>query len=222
VFVLSTNQKGAIAEEAIALEAAKLDIVVSRPRLDARYGLILDLGPRLLRVQCKWANLAGAVVTARARGCWHSPRRGYVRSNYAAHEVDAIGLYCADLERCYLVPIEVLAGQSMVHLRLEPTANGQKACLHWAADYEFVGAVAQMARARDWQSRGRGFESPQLHPTDQLVPDQVGANEFRNRFGWYMQRAAAGEEIRIARRGRPFARLLPPVAASSAASFDSG
>jgi prevent-host-death family protein len=38
----------------------------------------------------------------------------------------------------------------------------------------------------------------------------VGAHEFRNHLGWYMERAAAGEEILITRRGRPYARLVPP------------
>jgi prevent-host-death family protein len=38
----------------------------------------------------------------------------------------------------------------------------------------------------------------------------VGAHQFRNHFGWYMQRAHAGEEILITRRGRPYARLGPP------------
>ncbi|TML79275.1 MAG: type II toxin-antitoxin system prevent-host-death family antitoxin [Actinobacteria bacterium] len=35
----------------------------------------------------------------------------------------------------------------------------------------------------------------------------VGAHEFRNRFGWYMERAAAGEEIVVTRRGKPHLRL---------------
>jgi len=39
----------------------------------------------------------------------------------------------------------------------------------------------------------------------------LGAHEFRNRFGYYMERAAAGDEIRVSRHGRPFARLLPAV-----------
>jgi prevent-host-death family protein len=38
----------------------------------------------------------------------------------------------------------------------------------------------------------------------------VGAHEFRNRFGWFMQRAAAGERFLVTRRNKPFARLLPP------------
>jgi len=38
----------------------------------------------------------------------------------------------------------------------------------------------------------------------------VGAHEFREHFGWYMERAAAGEHILITRRGEPHARLGPP------------
>jgi prevent-host-death family protein len=37
----------------------------------------------------------------------------------------------------------------------------------------------------------------------------VGCHEFRNHFGYYLEQAAAGHEIRISRRGRPYARLVP-------------
>ena len=36
----------------------------------------------------------------------------------------------------------------------------------------------------------------------------VGAHEFRNHFGPYLERAADGEEIRVSRRGRPYVRLI--------------
>jgi len=39
--------------------------------------------------------------------------------------------------------------------------------------------------------------------------DQVGAHEVRNHFGYYMERAAAGADILIRRRGSPYARLGP-------------
>jgi len=39
----------------------------------------------------------------------------------------------------------------------------------------------------------------------------VGAHEFRNHFGWYMQRAAAGESFDVTRRGKPYVRLVPGV-----------
>jgi prevent-host-death family protein len=45
--------------------------------------------------------------------------------------------------------------------------------------------------------------------TQDLGCIQVGSNEFRNRFGYYLERAAAGDEIHISRHHRPFARLLP-------------
>ena len=37
---------------------------------------------------------------------------------------------------------------------------------------------------------------------------KVGCHQFRNHFGYYLERAAAGDEIRISRRGRPYARLV--------------
>jgi prevent-host-death family protein len=39
----------------------------------------------------------------------------------------------------------------------------------------------------------------------------IGAHEFRNRFGYYLERAAAGADISISRHGRPYARLVPAV-----------
>jgi prevent-host-death family protein len=38
----------------------------------------------------------------------------------------------------------------------------------------------------------------------------VGAHQFRNHFGHYMELAAGGSEILVRRHGRPFARLGPP------------
>ena len=37
---------------------------------------------------------------------------------------------------------------------------------------EIIGDVAQLARALDWQSRGRRFESALLHPLYQALTDK--------------------------------------------------
>jgi prevent-host-death family protein len=37
----------------------------------------------------------------------------------------------------------------------------------------------------------------------------VGAHEFRNHLGYYLERAADGHEVLVNRRGRPYVRLLP-------------
>lgn len=204
---MTSNQKGAIAEEAVALAAVRLDIAVLRPNVDARYDLVLDVGKRLLRVQCKWGTLDGAVVRTPIGGCRHSPTRGYVRSSYSAEEVDALGIYCADLDRCYLVPIDIAEGLRHLNLRLEPTLNGQRACLHWAADYEFPGAIAQLEERRHGMAEVVGSS-----PTSSTQPETIGIDEFRNRLGWYAECASRGETIHVTRRGKPYARLLPPEA----------
>src|SRR4051795_9134012 len=79
----TTNDKGAIAETAILAEAVKLGIVVLRPVVEGcRYDLMFDLGPTLLRVQCKWGTLRSGVIGVRTATCRHTPR-GYVRTTYS-------------------------------------------------------------------------------------------------------------------------------------------
>jgi prevent-host-death family protein len=40
--------------------------------------------------------------------------------------------------------------------------------------------------------------------------EEVGAHEFRNHFGFYLDRASAGTEVLVRRRGKPYASLCPP------------
>src|SRR3954469_25253799 len=94
---LTTNQKGAIAEAAIAKEAAKLGFVVSRPVIDARYDLILDFGDRLWRIQCKWAVRRGDVIVVRCVTCRRG-RDGFVHRSYGRDEIEAIAAYCPDVD----------------------------------------------------------------------------------------------------------------------------
>ena len=52
--MLTTNQKGAVAEAAITKVALEVGYDVYRPAIEGgRYDLIFDAGERLLRVQCK-------------------------------------------------------------------------------------------------------------------------------------------------------------------------
>src|SRR5512146_1365024 len=87
--VLTTNQRGALTEAAIVKAAIELGIGVFRPLMDERYDLILDLRPRLLRVQCKTAVVRGEVVVVR---CYSTRRSaaGFVKRTYSGEEVDAV------------------------------------------------------------------------------------------------------------------------------------
>ena len=123
---LTTNQKGAIAEAMVIAEATKLGIVAYRPVSDGgRADLILEAGDRLLRTQVKWARRRGDVIVVNIRTSRHTPA-GYVRTTYAAHEIDGVAAWCAETRQCYWIPIGDIAGQGYLHLRLAPARNNQE------------------------------------------------------------------------------------------------
>jgi prevent-host-death family protein len=217
VFVDNPNQKGNVAELAIATEAARLGLSVLKPLTEhERYDLALAVDGRLLRVQCKWGALRDGVIAVRVSSSYHSPTRGYVKTTYDGSEIDAIGVYCGDLDRCYLLPVDLVAGRGMVHLRVERAKNNQRAALNWAADYE-LGAVAQLAERPNGIREAEGSNPSSSTPDSQstTTPIEVGAHKFRNHFGYYMERAAGGTEIVIRRHGTPYARLSPAKRADS-------
>ncbi len=76
-----------------------------------------------------------------------------------------------------------------------------------ARDYEF-GAVAQLEERRHGMAEARGSSPLSSTSSDEVT---IGSHEFRNRFGWYLERTAAGERFAITRRGKPYARLVPAV-----------
>ena len=212
MFVIADrNRKGNAAELAIAAEAARLNLTVLKPLTEhERYDLVLGVAGRLLRVQCKWGGSDGDVIQVQLTSSYHSPTRGYVRKTYAPDEVDAIAVYCDATRKCYLLPIETIDGRGRLTLRLVPARNNQRAALNYAAAYEFPGAVAQLEERLAGSEEVRG-SSPLSSTVDSrpAPTEAVGAHEFRNRFGFYLERAAAGVEIAVSRHGRPYARLGP-------------
>lgn len=216
-----------MAELAIAKEAARLGLSVLMPLTEhGPYDLAIEIGGKLVRVQCKWARYDGNVITVRVDRC-RTKRRGYVRSTYRAEEIDALAAYCEPLDRCYLLPVDMVAGRRAVCLRVSPTKNGQRAAINCAAAYEF-GAVAQLAERRYGIPEAEG-SSPSSSTNQTTFPkapsEEVGAHQFRNHFGYYMERAAAGTEILVSRRGKPYTRLCPaqpPVATTRSSAPERG
>ena len=121
------------------------------------------------------------------------------------------------MDTCYLIGIGFVEGMREFRMRLAPALNGQRAALNWARDFDFstldwaaVGAIAQLEERVHGMHEVAG-SSPASSISPAPVP--VGAHQFRNHFGWYMQQAAAGHTFEVSRRGRPFARLGPPASA---------
>jgi hypothetical protein len=138
---LTPSKRGAIAEAEVTAAAIRLDLLVLRPLSEGgRYDLGIDIGHRILRVQCKWTRLRSGIFTARCITSRHTPQ-GYVRTTYSGDEVDAIAVYVSDVDECYLIPITEAAGRSSLSLRLEPTGNNQAMHVRWARHYEFAASI---------------------------------------------------------------------------------
>jgi PD-(D/E)XK nuclease superfamily protein len=159
---MTTDQKGGIAELAIALAAAKLGVEVYRPLVEGgRYDLIFGIHGRLLRVQCKWAPLERDVVVIR---CYSSRRNrgGLLRRKYEPGEIDAFAAYCPGTDMCYFLRYELFSGRTQIALRLRPARNNQSAGVNWAKDFELaatlgaLGAVAQLGERRHGMAEATG------------------------------------------------------------------
>ena len=160
--MLTSGDKGAIAETAITAAAVELGVFVCRPVQEGRrYDLIFDVDDAILRVQCKWGRLSKDVIVVAAGTCRHTPR-GYIRTTYTAAEIDALAVYCQPLKRSFLLPIDEVEGKSVIHLRLQPARNNQRALIKMADDYDLArivdrpGAVAQLGERRHGMAEVRG------------------------------------------------------------------
>ncbi len=208
---MNSNVKGNIAEQAIVFEAVRLGVNILRPVGEhGRCDLAFDIGNRIWRVQCKWGRLSRRkdVVIAKVGGCWCSPG-GYVRSTYSEDEIDLLAIYCGGLNRSFLLPAELIAGKHEIWLRLTTARNNQKSCINLAEDFDFVGAIAQLGE-RVTGSHEVAGSSPASSISEHGPVVVVGCDDLRTRFSYWLDRAAAGEEILVTYRGRPRARLTPP------------
>jgi hypothetical protein len=150
--VLTTDQKGNIAETSIVAAAIKLGIDVYRPVGEGgRYDMIFEIGSRLVRVQCKWAAQYHDVLVVRCYSSRRSRGGKIICRRYTGEEVDAFAAYCIELDTCYLLPARLWAERRQIQLRLAPPRNNQQQGINWAKDFEFAatlgrhpGAIAQL------------------------------------------------------------------------------
>ncbi len=167
--MLSTNQKGCIAETAIIHQATKLGVGVFKAINDgSRYDLIFDLGDELVRVQCKWASRTGDVIAVPCYSCRRTAG-GLLKRTYSADEVDAFAAYCAAVDKCYFIRFDQLIGDSGIHLRLTPTRNNQQRGNPLGRGVRvrrYTGhpwGRSSAGRAPPWHGGGQGFDPPRLH-----------------------------------------------------------
>lgn len=99
---------------------------------NSRYDAVIEASDRTLsRVQIKTGRLARGVIEF--RGYSSHTHRGGVSTRTYVGEVEFFGVYCPQVDRCFLVP----ASEVVTHgsLRVEATLNGQSKGIKWAEDY---------------------------------------------------------------------------------------
>jgi hypothetical protein len=142
--MLTTDQKGAIAELAITHAALRLGVDVYRPcAAGGRYDLIFGVGSELFRVQCKWAGLRENVIAIRCYSSRRAPE-GYRKRSYTSEQVDLLAAYCPELDRCFLIPIDRVDGRPTVQLRIARAANNQGRGINWADDFDFAATLFRL------------------------------------------------------------------------------
>src|SRR3954451_16386843 len=103
--MLTPGRKRAIAETTFAAHATRLGFDVYRPVAEGgRYDFVLDVGPRLLRVQCKWGRRTRGVISVnlhtfrRSKTATCEPRTPRLRSTRSvstAHRL-TVATFCDD------------------------------------------------------------------------------------------------------------------------------
>jgi hypothetical protein len=135
---LATNFLGGFAVAKVVVRAIEKGMAAFQPLIECRCDLVLDDGFKLHRVQVKYAGgkaprQASGVVPVGLKK-WRTDGRPPIRY-YTAAEVDAVLVYVRAIDQILWFGPEVFEGKTMLHIRIEPTRNGQrKGCL-MAADY---------------------------------------------------------------------------------------
>jgi hypothetical protein len=99
-----------------------------------RYDIVIDVGGRFLRAQCKTGRLRrGSILfnTASTR----VNTKGAYQTPYDAEQIDLFLIYCPETDGVYALDVGE-AASSHGALRVDPAANGQAKRIRWAADHE--------------------------------------------------------------------------------------
>ena len=135
---VNTKAVGSVSEAALLSAFLKKGMTVAVPwGENCGYDLIVDDGRRLLRLQCRTGRyVRGSVIFGVGRVCY-SKSAGRVVRHGKSKEVDAYGIYCPELDKCYCISAAKIAASNSVSLRVDPYPKGWTAfkATAWAAEF---------------------------------------------------------------------------------------
>jgi hypothetical protein len=133
----SLKTKGDLAELKVAADLVEHGHRIAIPfGEDVDFDLILVRDEKLERVQVKYTESDGQVVSVKCYS--HSLTNGRIRQTkrYTSRTIDWLAVYDRTTDRCFYLPARELGeGRSLLHLRLAPTKNNQRIGIRFAADY---------------------------------------------------------------------------------------
>jgi hypothetical protein len=109
-----------------------------------RYDIAIDFEGKFYRVQVKSGRVRGGVVEFNCYSS-HTHRGGSSCRRYIG-EIDFFGVYCAQLGKTYLVPLEDVGSSGS--LRIKPCENSQKKKIRWAEPYVIPGPGTKLVGPR--------------------------------------------------------------------------
>lgn len=133
---MNTNEKGGLGESRLIYEFTKKGWKVSLPLgHDAAYDMVVDDGEHLHRVQVKSVESSDDVVLVRTERTYTSGER-IVTRRYSKSDFDLLGVFDRRGDKCYLIPVWMVADKSCISLRLTAPKNNQKKGILLADDFE--------------------------------------------------------------------------------------
>jgi hypothetical protein len=138
LYSVNSKQKGNLAETAIAFALVKKGYTISIPwGENSPYDIIADDGQKLIRVQCKLGRVRKGSVHVSIGRCFYSKEtKTCTRRPSASSKFDVFGVYCPELNQCFIVPVG--SQKTEICLRLQPVPPHVKRVL-WAKDFELEG-----------------------------------------------------------------------------------
>lgn len=133
---MDTKAVGELSEIKILAKLVELGFPVLIPFGDnQRYDLVFEnQDGELKKVQCKHGTFRNGAIICRLVNV-NVNSGGYKILGYK-EDVDFFGIYCRDLDKCYMLDVRDIEATYNITLRVDKPRSKQAHKINWAKDYE--------------------------------------------------------------------------------------
>lgn len=141
---MNTIQKGVVTELQCQLDFTKLGYIVSQPITPCRYDFLVDLGNKIIKVQCKSCHSIDNDNTAVQFECRST--RNVKQGDYSNHrkylETEIDYFYTTYNGQGYLIPVQECSTSKI--LRFASASNNKN--ISWATNYEIQKVLMEVSK----------------------------------------------------------------------------